>query len=100
MSPVATLTNYRPLDASATGPAFVLRVRPRHAGTRYWLRDARELFGTLPREAASRAFDHLLPRGVRARAWSAVEGRGAPVGWALAYAITRGLRNAVWLVWR
>lgn len=73
---------------------------PRHAGTQQRLRDLRELFGMVPRELGNRAFDHLLPRGVRARAMDAVLYRGVPVGWALAYAITRGVRNAVWLVRR
>ncbi len=67
------------------------------AAGRNWLSDVRELFGMVPRECANKAFNRL-PRGVRARAWSAVAGRGVPVGWALAYAITRGVRNAVWLV--
>ncbi len=66
---------------------------------RNWLDDMRELFGMFPRELANKAFDRL-PRGVRARTWSAVAGRATPIGWAVAYAITRGIRNAVWLVAR
>jgi hypothetical protein len=66
---------------------------------RNWLDDMRELFGMFPREAASRVFDRL-PRAVRARTWDAVALRDCPIGLALAYAITRGIRSSVWLVAR
>lgn len=69
------------------------------AGTQTWLREVRELLGMAPKTALLHAFD-WLPEGVKRRAVVAVVFRGTPAPWALAYAVTRGLRNAVWLVAR